>query len=272
MFQNGPDKCAIQGIGWDRPTIHFRVIQQATLQLLILVTCLGFNLPSAAQDTPHAALFEAERFPSATACGECHPKHYKEWSVSQHAYAQLSPVFNAFHGTILKFSRSTNGDFCIRCHTPVGMNLEEDIFMSNIDRHPTSREGVTCIACHRLSQPYGKLSGRLHIEEGPVTEAIYGPLGDPAELDRAIAKAGLQTDDKKVGRKIHGEVLASDQMSTSGFCATCHDVNLVNGFRLEEAFSEFKNSPANKEGVTCQDCHMGKEPGKILAAKDDPEK
>ena len=34
---------------------------------------------------------------------------------------------------------------CIRCHTPVGMNLEEPEFMSNMDRHPTSREGVTCI-------------------------------------------------------------------------------------------------------------------------------
>ncbi len=41
----------------------------------------------------------------------------------------------------------------------------------------------------------------------------------------------------------------------------CHDVNLLNGFRLEEAFSQFKNSPANKRGETCQDCHMGKIPG-----------
>jgi len=222
--------------------------------LLVLLTFLS-NASFAVEDTSHADLFEKDRFPSATACGECHPKHYKEWSVSQHAYAQMSPVFNAFHGTILKFSRSTNGDFCIRCHTPVGMNLEEDIFMSNIDRHPTSREGVTCIACHRLSQPYGKLSGRLAIAEGPVTEPIFGPSGEPAELERAISKAGLVVDNEKTGRKIHGEVARSDQMSTSGFCGTCHDVNLVNGFRLEEAFSEFKNSPANAEGITCQDCH-----------------
>ncbi len=235
-----------------------------------LVSSLSYG-EETVSSAPHADLFEHERFPSATACGECHPKHYKEWSVSQHAYAQMSPIFNAFHGTILQFSRSTNGDFCIRCHTPVGMNLEEDIFMSNIDRHPTSREGVTCIACHRLSQPYGKLSGRLAIEEGPVTGAIYGPSGEPTELERAISKAGLVTTEDKAGRKIHGEVARSDQMSTSGFCGTCHDVNLVNGFRLEEAFSEFKNSPANANGVTCQDCHMGKEPGKILADKSDPD-
>jgi hypothetical protein len=50
-------------------------------------------------------------------------------------------------------------------------------------------------------------------------------------------------------------------LTTSGFCGTCHDVNLVNGFRLEEAFSEFKTSPAAKRGVSCQDCHMATEPG-----------
>ena len=222
-------------------------------------------------DEAHKAVFDGSRFPSATECGDCHPTQYRQWSVSQHAYAQMSPVFNAMHGTILKFTQSTNGDFCIRCHTPVGMNLKEKIFMSNIDRHPTSREGVTCIACHRLSQPYGKLSGRLHIAKGPVTAPIYGPDGDPQELNRAIEKSGLVTDEDSVGRVVHGEVRQTAQMTTSGFCGTCHDVNLVNGFRLEEAFSEFKNSPANERGLTCQDCHMGKEPGRALAERTDPD-
>ena len=85
----------------------------------------------------------------------------------------MSPVFNAMHGKILKLSNGTNGDFCIRCHTPVGMNLEEREFMSNIDRHPTSREGITCIVCHRIDRAYGKLSGRLAIAEGDVTAPVY---------------------------------------------------------------------------------------------------
>ena len=58
--------------------------------------------------------------------------------------------------------------------------------MSNIDRNPTSREGVTCIACHRVNRAYGKLSGRLSIVEGDLTEPIYGPSGDNAELERII--------------------------------------------------------------------------------------
>ena len=213
-------------------------------------------------DEEHEALFLENRFPAATTCATCHPDHYREWSVSPHAYAQMSPVFNAMHGTILKITNGTNGDFCIRCHTPVGMNLGEPEFMSNMDRHPTSREGVTCIVCHRVNNAYGKLSGRLAIVEGDIFEPVYGPNGGE-ELDRVIESGEyrVNTERGKAGRAIHTEAEKFFQISTSGFCGTCHDVNLVNGFRLEEAFSEFKNSPAAKEGTSCQDCHMSTVPG-----------
>ena len=58
----------------------------------------------------HERLFDEARFPSATVCASCHPDHYREWSASPHAYAQMSPVFNAMHGTILERTNGTNGD------------------------------------------------------------------------------------------------------------------------------------------------------------------
>lgn len=203
------------------------------------------------------------RFPSANSCAACHPAQYREWSVSSHSYAQISPVFNAFAGKLSKLTNGTNGDFCIRCHTPVGMNLGEPEFMSTMDRHPTSREGITCITCHRLSQSYSKVSGRLAIAEGDIYKTVYGPGGN-AELKRVIAGNGfsVNADRTKSGRAIHADAQVLQQISTSAFCGTCHDVNLVNGFRLEEAFSDYKAGPAAKRGVTCQDCHMGVEPGK----------
>ncbi len=222
-------------------------------------------------DAMHAGILLEDRFPPATECGSCHPRHYRQWSISQHAYAQMSPVFNAMHGKILKLTNGTNGDFCIRCHTPVGMNLGEAEFMSNIDRYPTSREGVTCIVCHRLNQNYGKLSGRLSVVEGDLTKPIYGPRGDPAELNQAIQAGGLVTEAGRSGRQVHAELELFEPIRTPAFCGSCHDVTLVNGFRLEEAFSEYKSSPAARRGITCHDCHMGKEPGKVLAEKSDPE-
>jgi hypothetical protein len=218
--------------------------------------------PQLTADEEHEKLFLENRFPSATTCATCHPNHYREWSVSPHAYAQMSPVFNAMHGTVLKLTNGTNGDFCIRCHTPVGMNLEEPEFMSNMDRHPTSREGVTCIVCHRQNRAYGKLSGRLALVEGDLFDPVYGPSGGE-ELHRVIESRDYRVNAErgKTGRAIHADAQKFFQLTTSGFCGTCHDVNLVNGFRLEEAFSEFKTSPAAKNGVSCQDCHMGLEPG-----------
>ena len=213
-------------------------------------------------DSSHRQVFLEDRFPSANSCATCHPDHFREWSVSQHAYAQMSPVFNAMHGKILKLTNGTNGDFCIRCHTPVGMNLGEPEFMSNMDRNPTSREGITCIVCHRLENPYGKVSGRLAIVEGDLFDPVFGPTGND-ELQRVLdsGEYNVNTERGKSGRAIHIGANRFSQISTSAFCGTCHDVNLVNGFRLEEAFSEYKATPAARQGISCQDCHMGKVPG-----------
>ena len=213
-------------------------------------------------DSAHLAVFLDDRFPSANECATCHPGHFREWSVSQHAYAQMSPVFNALHGKILQLTNGTNGDFCIRCHTPVGMNLQESEFMSNMDRNPTSREGITCIVCHRLENAYGKVSGRLAIVEGDLFDPVFGPTGGD-ELQRVLESGeySVNTERGKSGRAIHTEAVRFAQIGTSGFCGTCHDVNLINGFRLEEAFSEYKVTEAAKNGVSCQDCHMGKVPG-----------
>lgn len=217
-------------------------------------------------DSAHFSLYQAEaledRFPPARSCATCHPKQYEEWSTSPHAYAQMSPIFNAFQGAVLQLTNGTNGDFCIRCHSPVGMNLNEPVFTSNMNRHPTSREGITCVVCHRLDRPYGKVSGRLAIAEGDIFDPVYGPKGGD-EVKRVIESDSFRvnTERGRAGRAIHTDAIEFAPIDEPALCGTCHDVNLLNGFRLEEAFSEYKSSPAADKGVTCQDCHMGKEPG-----------
>ena len=208
----------------------------------------------------HAALFAESRYPSATTCGTCHPRHFEEWSVSQHSYAQLSPAYMAFQNFVNSQVNGTNGDFCIRCHNQVGMNMGEETGISNLDRHPTSREGITCIVCHRVKNIYNKASGRVALVEGDLLQPVYGPKGD-AELKRVLDnrdKYRVVTKADEPGRKIHTEVIEFEEMSSSTFCGTCHDVTLLNGFRLEEAFSEYRSGPAAAKGITCQDCHMGK--------------
>lgn len=224
-------------------------------------------------DSAHVALYsgkaledypwqEQDRFPSAETCATCHPRQYEQWSASPHAYAQISPVFNAFNGAVIKLTNGTMGDFCIRCHTPTGLSLGEPLFTSNMNRHPTSREGVTCVVCHRLNQPYGKISGRFGMEQGDIFTPVSGPEGGD-QIKRVVESDSFQvnTDRDRPGRSMHQDAVELSTMTEPAVCGTCHDVNALTGFRLEEAFSEYKSTPAADRSVSCQDCHMGKKPG-----------
>lgn len=145
--------------------------------------------------------------------------------------------------------------------------MNEPINMSSMDRHPTSREGVTCVVCHRINQEWGKGAGRQALVPGGINAPIFGPVGNHT-LQRVISdpqKYGrLKTDpnDEKRGSDVHAQVIPFFQLTRPGFCGACHDVFGPNGFRLEDAFSEYKASPAARQhGHSCQDCHMGMVPG-----------
>ncbi|EMI20538.1 cytochrome c family protein [Rhodopirellula maiorica SM1] len=112
--------------------------------------------PAAADDKPaaavakdpHEALWTENQYPSAESCRSCHPKHYDEWSVSSHAYAVVSPMFQRFEQAMQEYTRGTVGSFCVRCHSPVATQLELPRSSSVLDMPPVVREGITCIACH----------------------------------------------------------------------------------------------------------------------------
>jgi hypothetical protein len=144
------------------------------------------------------------------------------------------------------------------------MELGEPLFAPSSVRDPVSLEGVTCIVCHRVDQAFGKNSGRNALLTGDLVDPVYGP-GNGDELRRVLDSPdeyrGLTTDPAQRGRRVHGETRELAAIRSSGFCGRCHDVTFVNGFRLEEAFSEYKSSPAAKRGESCQDCHMGATPG-----------
>jgi len=211
----------------------------------------------------HDKLLKDAEFTSAQNCRKCHPVHFDQWAMSQHAYAQLSPIYMSMQKAVNHLTNKTNGDFCIRCHTQVGMIKGESIYDSNLDRHPMSREGVSCIVCHRVSPgeknesslEYGKVSARLSIQKSDLKGKVYGPKATE-DVKKEIEESGY--------KKIHKNVGRFDRMWKAGFCSSCHDAILGNGLRLEEAFSEYQNSQASKDNITCQDCHMSQIPGKAI--------
>ncbi|NOZ40768.1 MAG: hypothetical protein GXP24_11155 [Planctomycetes bacterium] len=210
--------------------------------------------------------FVAEtQFPSAQACAKCHEKIYDEWSISSHAYAMVSPMFHKFEQTLNDLSQGTVGYFCYRCHSPVGTTLGISRAAPLWELPLVAREGITCIACHRVNQRYGKVNGDRRIEPGSIHAPVYGSIGGSgvAEVIAQKSKYKVKTspNEKGPGQDIHVAGLHFDQLSKSEFCVSCHQVAVHPGIKLEVVWEQYRASPACKKGISCQDCHMGRIPG-----------
>ncbi|HYK06057.1 MAG TPA: multiheme c-type cytochrome [Thermoanaerobaculia bacterium] len=246
--------------------------------LLVLVVGLATAQPlpkPLPESQPHAAWWASaeKQYPSAKQCGECHPNQYKQWSVSSHAYANLSPMFNKFEQKINDLASGTIGHFCVRCHSSVGSALGERRDIAWWDRAPASKEGITCVTCHRIGEGYGKTNAARRITPGDIHEPVFGPFDTTGGIN-AISNAmklGIlvspdQPDrpaeaDGKKWIRIHQAAIQSDIIKKSEFCVTCHQVQVHPGIKLETVWEEYRASPAAKEGITCQQCHMSTNPG-----------
>jgi hypothetical protein len=207
-------------------------------------------------------------YPSAKKCRECHQQIYDEWAISGHAYASISPMFQKFEQTITSLTRGTLGYFCMRCHAPVATALGFPRYGSLVDDKTlpdSAREGVTCIACHRVQEQYGKVNGERRIEPGGIHDPVFG-TGDGSGLADVIRrrndfKVKTSPHESGPGQDIHQAVIQFPQLGDSSFCASCHQVAVSPGIELEVVWEQYRASPACKQGISCQDCHMGSVPG-----------
>ncbi|MCP4252223.1 MAG: hypothetical protein GY775_02235 [Candidatus Scalindua sp.] len=207
-------------------------------------------------------IFKDKLYPTAFECKVCHPVQFRQWSVSMHAYANVSPAFISQDNKTQRISNGTAGDICTRCHNPVGARMGVKSTTSNMDREQKTREGITCIVCHRRDKRYGKVSGRITILEGDIYGPIIGPSDNTVqEKALKVPSLSLVTSSDEEGRSIHSEVIQDKTFRAPIFCAPCHTARAPTGLHTEETFDEYKLSKSAKEGETCQDCHMGKVQG-----------
>jgi nitrate/TMAO reductase-like tetraheme cytochrome c subunit len=246
--------------------------------MVVLLADLGLAIgqeipkPPPEADLAHEHVVSDAQYPSAKVCGECHPNQYRQWALSSHAYASLSPMFNKFEQRINDISRGTVNYFCVRCHASVGTALGEPRSIAWWDRSATAQEGITCVTCHRVGEAYGKVNAARRITPGPIHEPIFGPfdsLGGLKAITNAPGNGILVTVDEldrpaegdKKWIRMHQTAIQSDIIKKSEFCVACHQVAVYPGIKLETVWEEWRASPAAKEGITCQQCHMSKNPG-----------
>lgn len=257
-----PDRLAVSLLQWRRISMH----HLTGLALAVAMLCGVLANPVAAatetEPDPHLDVYSEDAYPSASKCAGCHQQIYSEWSSSSHAYSAISPMFHKFEQKINDLA-PTISHFCVRCHVSVGTALGEPRDMPLWERSRVSLEGVTCITCHRVEESYGKINGERRIVPGDIFQPMYGPIGGSG-VAKVVEEKGyyrVATDDTERGKKIHTKGIKFEQLSKSEFCASCHQVAINLGIKLEVVWDQYRDSPAHAEGVTCQACHMGKVPG-----------
>ena len=213
---------------------------------------------------PHADVFAESNYPTAAQCAACHQQIYREWASSNHAYASISPMFHKFEQTISELASGTIGSFCVRCHQQIGTQRGEERWQPLWERSKIAREGITCITCHRVNEEFAKVNGERIVVPGDISVPVTS-TGEGSKLGEVIEQKDfyrVATTPQERGNRIHLGVARFEQISKSEFCVSCHQVAVHPGIKLEVVWEQFRDSPAFRAGVTCQDCHMGKVPGK----------
>lgn len=186
---------------------------------------------------PSTPSFSINDFMGADYCGSCHPNHYEQWQDSAHGHAMTDPVFQALVRTMQsELGPETMGQerFCTQCHSPIGTrSCDVTPQFEFAQLSPATLEGVSCETCHRIDD-IDPETQRPFID-------VMGALRAPEPAEHQLAPH---------------QVTASPLHRDPQLCASCHDVDGVDGLTLERPYGEWLESPAQPNVRTCQDCHM----------------
>ena len=185
-----------------------------------------------------------EQLLNPESCKDCHPKHYREWSGSMHAYAIQDPVFQAMNRRGQEETNGELGEFCVNCHAP--MAVREDAFengdFADLEQVPEPLRGVTCYFCHNVEKV-----GKDHFNNSLVLAndtTMRGSIRDP--LQPGAHKAAFSP------------FYDRDDAKSSQMCGSCHDIVTPMGVHLERTYEEYLSSffVSGPGQDSCAGCHM----------------
>jgi hypothetical protein len=178
------------------------------------------------QGDPPAGFSALERSLRPESCGVCHPAQWQDWKTSLHARTMGPGVLGQL--VEMRVNDPATAALCLTCHAPLA-EQQPDAPAFDPALH---REGLVCAACHV----------RGHER--------FGPPPRDGSVDQRADRSRLP----------HGGVRRVRAFLRSEFCSPCHqfapDGLALNGKLLENTYEEWKTSPAARQGLQCQDCHM----------------
>ncbi len=166
-------------------------------------------------------------------CLECHADVHAQWSQSAHRFSSFSnPVYAAAVRETREFSLAKDQNvfrarWCAGCHDPVPLfaGLFDDPHYDDV-RDPTSQVGITCTACHAISE--------IDSTRGNADYMIEEPLHYPFTYSENAVLQWLNRQLVKAKPEFHKKTFLKPLHRTSEFCSTCHKVH------LPEALNDYK--------------------------------
>jgi hypothetical protein len=228
-------------------------IGRTTVALFVLGACGGGGCKPDDQEPPMIVGPDDPLLDPQT-CEECHPQHYRDWLGSMHAYAPNDPVFIAMNTRGQRETDGELGDFCVKCHAPLAVELGLTTDGLNLEQIEQKFKGVTCYFCHTVESVEGTHNNPLKLAGDGVMRAA---VEDPVEND--------------VHKSAYSPYLDEATLESADMCGSCHDIVNPNGVHLERTYEEWlgtffadadplSGGPAGY-GQRCTTCHMG--PAKV---------
>jgi len=185
----------------------------------------------------------SDQFDPPEVCGGCHNEIYAQWKGSMMANAWADPIYRAVLNAVSKATGGKVDNFCMGCHTPVGV-VTREAKPSGEGMSEIAARGVQCDVCHNISESDGIGNGAYVLTPKLYGRPLkFGPLSDAISPYHDTAFSPLHT--------------------KAEFCGQCHNVtHPFNRLPIERTYDEWRDSPYAGNNVQCQDCHMKPAPGR----------
>lgn len=227
-----------QGISLRRARVRRRLRDGLRGALLLALSAAA--LPALAdQAAVEEAKINPRGYTSSRLCGECHEDIYKSWQKSLHAFSLQDPIFDTAFMLAIKEGGEEARRTCLHCHAPTTAITGDYGLAEGL-----SREGVSCDFCHSVTA--------VHLDR---RDKPY--VSDPGRVKRSVLR--------QAASPAH-EVAYSELHAKAEFCGGCHNYVTGKGAAVLSTYDEWRDGPYSREGVQCQDCHMGLRAGKVVRA------
>ncbi|MFO1064591.1 MAG: multiheme c-type cytochrome [Pirellulales bacterium] len=164
-------------------------------------------------------------------CMKCHKDIYNNWLHSAHHFSSFNnPAYLYAIRETRKVVSERDGSvqasrWCAGCHDPVPF-FSGAFDQPNYDdvKDPTSQAGITCTACHAITNVGGDPHDKRYVGNG--NYVIEEPIQYPFTFSKSPILQSVNELLVKAKPTFHKQTFLKPFHKTAEFCSTCHKVHL----------------------------------------------